>query len=326
LPAVGACHSLRRVITPLEFLYHFRDLLREAGIRFAITSGMACVYYGLQQNTKDSDWIIDPADLTKLRALLESHERRVPPWRISYRPIFGAPLTTEFLAAGWTSHLHIQPRAGAPQESVDFFGKAPRVRSWSVNEDGFAVRDVVAMMKRTDRDKDWPIVQGLGQQLAEQNRAVEALVHLLNPATLASLRATVTPEQFQQAAARRPLLTLLDDPLEAPRLEGWIRLERLVWERVNQERHGRFQRVWKDFYKQWKKEEEWNWPTAEPFGRQHERVCEAARRYGLPVNPIPGVSRASLVESALEKAAAVAFVPVTQIQRVCPPTDELLPP
>jgi hypothetical protein len=314
------------VTTPLEFLYHFRDLLRESGVRFAITSGMACVYYGLQQNTKDSDWIIDPADLPKLLALLERHERRVPPWRISYRQIFGAPLLTEYLGAGWTSHLAIQPGAGGPQERVDFFGKAPRVRSWSVNEDGFAVRDVVAMMKRTDRDKDWPIVQGLGHQLLEQHRVAEALVHLQNAASLAALRAVATPEQLQQAAARRPLLKLLGEPAEAGRLEGWLRLERLIWERVNQERHGRFQRVWKEFYKQWRNEEDWDWPTSEPFARQHERVCAAARQYSLPVNPVADVSRAALVESALEKAAAVSFVPVEQLQRICPPTDEMLPP
>jgi len=39
-----------------DFLSEFRTLLRGAGIRFAITSGMAYVRYGLQQLTKDSDW------------------------------------------------------------------------------------------------------------------------------------------------------------------------------------------------------------------------------------------------------------------------------
>ena len=39
---------------------------------------------------------------------------------------------------------------------MDWFGRPPRVQRWTVNEDGFADREVVAMMKRTDRDKDWP--------------------------------------------------------------------------------------------------------------------------------------------------------------------------
>ena len=39
--------------TPLDFLNTLRIDLRASGIRFAITSGMACVHYGLQQTTKD---------------------------------------------------------------------------------------------------------------------------------------------------------------------------------------------------------------------------------------------------------------------------------
>lgn len=118
----------------------------------------------------------------------------------------------------------------------------------------------------------------------------------------------------------------MEDAAESPRLEGWLRLERLIWERVNYKRHGRYQRVWKEFYRAWRKEEEWNRPTAETFSRQHERVSMAAARYGLPVNPLAETSRAALVESALEKAAALAFVPVNELRRICPPTDEMLPP
>ena len=47
---------IRAVSAPLDFLRIFAGQLRQAGIPFAITSGMACVHYGLQQNTKDSDW------------------------------------------------------------------------------------------------------------------------------------------------------------------------------------------------------------------------------------------------------------------------------
>src|SRR5437868_14995920 len=90
---------------PLDFLRIFAGELRGAGIRFAITSGMACVHYGLQQTTKDSDWIIAPEDLGKLRDLLLRLEEKPAPWRVSYRPIFGAPLATDYLRHGWTSHL-----------------------------------------------------------------------------------------------------------------------------------------------------------------------------------------------------------------------------
>jgi hypothetical protein len=54
------------VSAPLDFLKIFAGQLRQAEISFAITYGMACVHYGLQQITKDSDWIIPAEDLARL--------------------------------------------------------------------------------------------------------------------------------------------------------------------------------------------------------------------------------------------------------------------
>src|SRR4051794_16486879 len=112
---------------PLDFLRNFAGHLRSAGIRFAITSGMACVHYGLQANTKDSDWIILPEDFGKFRRLLIQLESNPDSWRVSYRSIFGAPLETEYMGHGWTSHLLVTEPDGVEQK-VDLFGKAPRVR------------------------------------------------------------------------------------------------------------------------------------------------------------------------------------------------------
>lgn len=98
--------------SPLEFLDAFRGDLRAAGLRFAITSGMACVRYGLQQTTKDSDWILPPDQADPLRAVFAHRESALPAWTIRYRSIFGAPLEAEWLAGGWTSHLAIRTEAG----------------------------------------------------------------------------------------------------------------------------------------------------------------------------------------------------------------------
>lgn len=110
---------LESVSAPLDFLRIFAGQLRQAGIRFAITSGMACVHYGLQQNTKDSDWIIPADDLEKLRALLTRLEGELPPWRVSYGQIFDA----SFIAHGWTSHLSIWDYAASVEHKVDIFSK-----------------------------------------------------------------------------------------------------------------------------------------------------------------------------------------------------------
>lgn len=40
--------------SPIQFYRNFQTLMREHGIRHVLTSGMACVEYGIQQNTKDT--------------------------------------------------------------------------------------------------------------------------------------------------------------------------------------------------------------------------------------------------------------------------------
>ena len=80
--------------SPIDFYRAFQSLLRGRGIAGVLTSGMACVEYGLQQNTKDTDWIIASDDIDSLVALLGELARGVTGgnWRITYRGLFGAPL------------------------------------------------------------------------------------------------------------------------------------------------------------------------------------------------------------------------------------------
>ena len=313
---------------PLDFLRIFAGQLREAGIQFAITSGMACVHYGLQQNTKDSDWIIPAEDLAKLRDLLSRLEGELPPWRVSYRQICGAPLEEEWMAHGWTSHLSIWDSAGSVEHKVDIFSKPPRVKVEEIEVDaaGWAARHIVAQMKRTDRDKDWPIVQGLGQQLWERNHAL-ALLHLTDPLALMTAWPSVASAVRAAAIARRPLLGCLDATPAPEKLdvERLLAVERSVWERVNEQRHGRYTRAWKTFYRQWRKEEGWEWPTSEQFWLQHRRLVDAARRNELPPNPLDNVTKEELVQSAVAEVAKVAAASEKELAQVVPPVDELLP-
>jgi len=96
--------------SPIQFYRNFQALMQQHGIRHVLTSGMACVEYGIQQITKDTDWIIHPEDLTKLVAMLCACERGLSGsnWLVSYRPLFGAPLLQECHEGGWTSHLAIR--------------------------------------------------------------------------------------------------------------------------------------------------------------------------------------------------------------------------
>ena len=311
--------------SPLDFLKILASQFRQAGIRFAITSGMACVHYGLQQTTKDSDWIIAPEDFGKLRDLFESLEQGGSPWRVSYRNIFGAPLDIEFMAHGWTSHLLVTEPNGA-ENKVDIFGKAPRVRHVALDPESpdFADRDVVAQMKRTDRPKDWPIVDSLGWQLMGRSRS-QSLVHLQDAAKLLSVWPQSDAEARGIAVRRRPLLRLLERENDPDRLDGFLRLERLLWECVNAERHGLYTRAWKDFYRSWQKEPGFTWPSRESFARQHQRLLLAARGHGLPRNPVDAFGREAIVTKALDRAVVKAQTTREILNSIEPPLEEMLP-
>jgi hypothetical protein len=313
------------VSAPLDFLRIFADQLRGAGISFAITSGMACVHYGLQQNTKDSDWIIPAEDLEPLRELLAKLEGNLPPWRVSYRQIFGAPLDAEYMQHGWTSHLSIWDNAASVEHKVDIFSKPPRVRQEELRTDaeGWASQHVVAQMKKTDRPRDWPIVDGLGKRLWASNLAT-GLLHINNPASLAAAWATADESQRKEMAHRRPLLARLDGNPSEGHIERLLLLERLLWERVNDERYGRYTRAWKKFYRQWWREAEWEWATSEPFWMQHRRLVKAVHRHGLAQDPLSDSSKQELVRAAIRRLGEMGFAEA-EVAQVLPPVEELLP-
>jgi hypothetical protein len=108
------------------------------------------------------------------------------------------------------------------------------------------------------------------------------------------------------------------------RIERLLLLERLVWERVNDQRHRRYPRAWKDSYRRWWKEKEWEWPASEPFWRQHQRVLKAAHDHRLTPKPLAELSRAELVATAVQRLAEMGF-PEDEAAEVLPPVDELLP-
>jgi hypothetical protein len=263
--------------------------------------------------------------LEKLREMLHRLEGDLPPWRISYRQIFGAPLEAEFMQHGWTSHLSIWDNAASVEHKVDIFSKPPRVKTEELLADpeGWASQHVVAQMKKTDRDRDWPIVDGLGQRLWAAHLAT-GLLHITGPDPLQAAWRTADESTRRRMAARRPLLACLDETTSKGQIERLLLLERLLWERVNDERHSRYTRAWKNFYRRWWKEEEWEWPTSEPFWMQHQRVVKAVHQHRLPSDPLAEITKPELVQAALRRLEEMGF-PETEVARVLPPVEELLP-
>jgi len=235
--------------TPLQFYRIFRDLLKEQGVRALLTSGMACVEYGIQETTKDTDWIIHPDEFEKLVALLCHQEKGLTGanWRISYRGIFGAPLDRQYHLGGWTSHLAIWSHALSPEEHLDFFGKPPRVDSglWLRETGSIASRSTVAAMKKTDREKDWPFVNSLAAQ-DWFSGSHEGLLHLRDIPVLRKAWPSLTGDQRQDLVKKRPLLGRIEESNDIV-LERLLIIEKNLWERVNRLRYQIYQTEWKSF-------------------------------------------------------------------------------
>jgi hypothetical protein len=167
---------------------------RGRGIACAITSGMACVAFGVAQATKDCDLLCAPDAARKLFDLLgETAINGHPP---SYRGHLTAPMDERWFRGGWTSHFVWN--VGQAEAYLDVFGVAPRGSSpWEAELEGFyACRHTVAEMKRTNQhqtrvrcaEKYLPVnpLKDYGvPRLIEDAR--EALAQLVNPAALAWL-------------------------------------------------------------------------------------------------------------------------------------------
>jgi len=250
-------------------------------------------------------------------------ERGVPAWGVTYRPIFGVPLEGRYLAAGWTSHLLLTEPDGT-QQKIDFFGKPPRVPQVETEADDpdYATRHVVALMKRTDRDRDWQVVFGCGVQMLER-QDWRGILHLQEPDWIVNAWTIIPPETRTEFQRLRPLLKSVEPRPE--QLRRLLLIERSLWEAVNRTRYHPFERVWKEFYRRWKASPGWQWPFDAPFSSQHHTLSTACHLFNLPANPLADKSRSELLREAqadvVERTAATG----DELDAVTPPLDVLYP-
>lgn len=189
---------------------------------------------------------------------------------------------------------------------------------------GIASRGIVARMKKTDRQKDWPLVNALAIQ-AYYAGDPDAFLHLRDPGILREAWQNTTAAHRERGSRERPLLAALD-AVDDLRLERLLVVEATLWQCVNRERYLIYQRAWKDFYRAWQRDRVGEWPTSEPFLQQHRRVCDAIREHGLPPAPLGAIAaRQEVYDRGRARAAVLSAATPHEMETVAMPLGIILP-
>jgi hypothetical protein len=179
------------------------------GAKVLLSSGQACVAYGIAAFSKDGDWIIEESD-TSCHAVLSVLERKGADYRM------GAPLDVRWLAKGWTSHFEYMD--GDIRVRTDFCSRPPRIgdiaRLWkdAVQKADISVVDAQSLiqLKLTRRSRDYIAIGALAEELGLNGNLPElALEYLQDYAPLAK-----AVERWPQAAtlcSREAVRLLIQD-------------------------------------------------------------------------------------------------------------------
>ena len=244
-----------------RFYQELVNRARRRGIPCAITSGMACVAFGVSNTTRDCDLLCAPDSAGELLGLLG--EARLNGHLPSYRGHLTAPLDSRWIRGGWASHFAWPPAGSGAY--LDIFGIPPRgSSSWETEIQGFyASPNTVAEMKRTDRDKDWPYVTALGARMLMAGDA-RGWLHIYDEDMLRDFKKA--GKQSADLCKRRPVLELAAD--NDPRLRAAVRAEVEYWHELDRVRMSIYEPCG---------------PTCWPCGK---RGCD--RTLGCPTNTTSG--------------------------------------
>ena len=288
------------------FYENFVRRLRERGVVCGITSGLACVHFGVAETTKDCDLLCFEGAFGSLMEELATTQ--VEGIRCRYRGNLSPPLDARWHRGGWTSHFVWH--AAEDDVTLDVFGRALRVSaSWEQELSGlYSSPQVVAEMKRTNRDKDWPFITALGVKMI-QSGDPRGWSHIFHHQTLIDLiEAHPCPPEV---AARRSALqfALAQDQ----RAQGAIHAEMMLWRELDEMRIRIYERALRPYVSSVRKA---GLARDCPLAEQHAIRLECALAH-LPPQPLGdyGVARhiqearQTLVDSGTIPKEALAWLP-----------------
>jgi len=266
---------------------------RRRGIACAITSGMACVAFGVSEATKDCDLLCIPDSAGDLLGLLgkTTLDGRLPNYRGNLTP----PLDTRWFRGGWTSHFVWPPADSGAY--LDVFGVAPRSSSpWETEIQGFyASPHIVAEMKRTNRDKDWPFVTALGARMIEMGDE-RGWLHLYDEKLLHAFAERKRPAALIK---RRPVLELAAN--NDPKLRPALRAEIGYWHELDRVRMNIYENAVRKYMVEVRKS---RLPPRAGLSAQHELRVRLAEKY-LPQNPMRDYGIARMISETREALSQI---------------------
>lgn len=275
--------------------------VRARGGVCAITSGMACIEFGVAQTTKDCDVLCEPRSARILLDVIGSAELMGSCCR--YRGNLSPPLDARWLRGGWTSHFFWKARGA--EAYLDVFGVAPRGSSpWAAELRGlYAHPHTVAEMKRTDREKDWPFATALGSMMLSAGDA-RGWLHIFDVTTLRRLIKRIPCPQ--EIVALRPALGLA--LRRDKRLEHVVHVEKVYWSALDRARLRVYERAVRPYAAAVRKALT---PRDASLELQHETRRERARRL-LPKSPLRDHGLPALVHDA--RKSVVTLVPGANLE------------
>lgn len=288
------------------FFEDFTRELRNRGVVCAITSGLACVHYGIAETTKDCDLLCHPSSFSTLLDFLE--ETKIDGASCHYRGNISPPLDARWHRGGWTSHF--QWATTPDVTTLDVFGHALRESSpWPQDLFGlYANPHTVAEMKRTNRDKDWPFISALGEKMVRADDE-RGWLHIFNQEILTDLLARyVCPPEI---LALRPALRFALE--KSPLMIGALNAERKMWEELDRSRIHILERPLRSYVSAVRKAR-----AGKSFQLNEDHALRVAcAEKTLPQNPLKefglprfvNEAKESLLESGVISENALAWLP-----------------
>lgn len=190
--------------------------MRKHGVRCLLMGGQACVFYGAAEFSRDIDFALlaEPENMQRLRLALQELQAEV---------IAVPPIEIKYLQRGHAIHFRCNA-PGAEKFRVDVMSRMRGVddfdmiwqRRTTIEVEGLEI-DLLSLpdlvrAKKTQRAKDWPMIQRLVEANWYQNRNQPNsqrlsfwLQECRTPQILMEVAAAY-PEEARQMSGKRPLL------------------------------------------------------------------------------------------------------------------------